>query len=306
MYFISKLENVLENGVTKEKNKLKPIDAPVYGYWSALWKSFYSRRLYVDIGKRWKGYGFIYLLLAIAIFSIPFFFRMTISFNQSFKEEITEPLLKMPLFYVQNGDVVFDKPMPYLIDNDKKQTVVIIDTTGTVNDFSDKYPYLTILINKNRISFRIPTPQLFTMSTQAPENKSKPIVQPFGKGANFVFDGKKFVEQNSITGLKLASQALLYPIIVAIFFSLFIVFFPVLGFLGQTFSTIFFSFKISFSASCRLLIVAGTPMLLLLFLMLTFNSIFQGLGFILFFLLTAYYAFALHVLRAESRQVVAP
>lgn len=292
--------------MAKGKNELKLIDAPVYGYWSALWKSFYSRRLYVDIGKRWKGYGLVYLLLVIALLSIPFFLRMTVSFNQSFKEQIIEPLLKMPLFYVQNGNVVFDKPMPYLIDNDKKQTLVIIDTTGVVNDFSDKYPYLTILINKDKMSFRLPTPQLFTMHAPAPVNKGKPLVQPFAKDANLVFDGKKFVEQNAITGLKLASQFMLYPIIVAIFFSIFIVFFLVLAFLGQTFSTIFFSFKLSFAASCRLLIVAGTPMLLLLFFVLTCNSLFQGLGFILFFMLTAYYAFALHVLRAESRQIVAP
>lgn len=292
--------------MAKGTNELKLIDAPVYGYWSALWKSFYSRRLYVDIGKRWKGYGLVYLLLVIAILSIPFFLKMTISFNQAFKEQIVEPLLKMPLFYVQNGNVVFDKPMPYLIDNDKKQTLIIIDTTGVVNDFNDKYPYLTILINKDKMSFRLPAPQLFTMGEQAPVNKSQPMVQPFAKEDNLVFDGKKFAEQNSITVLKLSSQLMLYPVIVAIFFSIFMVFFLVLSFLGQTFSTIFFSFKISFAASCRLLIVAGTPMLLLFFLIMTSHRLFQGLGFILFFTLTAYYAFALHVLRAESRQIVAP
>ena len=101
-----------------------------------------------------------------------------------------------------------------------------------------------------------------------------------------------------------ASQVMIYPIIVGIFFSIFIVFFSVLGLLGQTFSGIFFAFKIDFMTSIRLLIVAGTPMLLVLLLMLTLNSVFSGLGLILFFLLIAYYSFALYVLRAESRQVV--
>ena len=41
----------------KIKNKLKLIDAPVYRYWDALYMSFYSRRLYVDVGKRWRGLG---------------------------------------------------------------------------------------------------------------------------------------------------------------------------------------------------------------------------------------------------------
>jgi hypothetical protein len=298
------MENGSENGVSKEKNQLKPIDTPVYGYWSALWRSFYSRRLYVDVGKRWKGFGIVYLLFVIALFSIPFFFRMTVSLNQSFKEQIIEPLLKIPVFYIQNGEVAFDKPMPYIINNDKGQTVVIIDTTGKVNGFTDEYPYLSILVNKDRISFKVPSPQLFNMHTKSPPTvRGKPIVQPFDKGANLVFDGKKLVEQNSITGLKYASQAMLYPIIVGIFFSIFVVFFLVLALMGQTFSSIFFSFKVNFATSCRLLTVAGTLMLLVLFLILTLNRVFQGLGAILFFLLIIYYSYALFALRAESRSV---
>lgn len=289
--------------MSKIKNQLKPIDTPVYGYWSALFKSFYSRRLYVDVGKRWKGFGFAYLLLVLALVTIPFFFRMTVSLNQSFKEQITDPLLKIPVFFIQNGEVIFDKPMPYLITNDKKQVVVVVDTTGKVNDFSQEYPYMSILINKNQIAFRIPSPQLFNMSKEAPMVKGKPIVQPFDKASNLVFDGRKLVEENSITGLKYASQVMLYPIIVGIFFSIFIVFFLVLALLGQNFSSIFFSFKITFAASCRLLIVAGTPMLLVLLSMLTLNYMFQGLGVFLFFLLIAYYSYALYALRAESRQV---
>ena len=202
MAFINKLENVLETGVSKEKKTLKPIDTPVYGYWSALYRSFYSRRLYVDVGKRWEGFGALYLLLAIALFSIPFFFRMTVNLNQSFKEQISDPLMKIPVFYIQNGEVIFDKPMPYKINNDKNQTLVIIDTTGKVTDFSDQYPYLSILINKNQISFKVPSPQLFTMKHQATPVKGTPIVQTFDKGSNLVFDGKKLVEENSVRGLE--------------------------------------------------------------------------------------------------------
>jgi len=303
MCFINTLENVLENGVSKVKNQLKPIDTPVYGYWSALYKSFYSRRLYVDVGKRWKGFGILYLLLVFFLFSIPLFGRMSVGLNQAFKEQIIGPLLKIPVFYIQNGSVVFDKPMPYLINNDKKQTIVIIDTTGKVSDFTAQYPYLSILINKNQIAFRIPNAQIFPMNTPAAPSKSAPLVRTFDKESNLVFDGKKLVEQNSIAGLKYASQVMLYPIIVTMLFSIFIVFFLVLSLLGQTFSRIFFSFKIKFAASTRLLIVAGTPMLLLLLIILTLNRMFPGVGIILFFLLILYYSYALYALRAESRQV---
>lgn len=176
--------------MSKEKNKLKPIDTPVYRYWSALYMSFYSRRLYVDVGKRWRGFAFLYLLLTIALFSIPFALRMGFSLNQSFKEQITDPLSKIPVFYIQNGEVSFDKPMPYLIKNDQNQVVVLIDTTGKVNDFPAEYPYLTILINKNKISLKVPSLKLFNMKDSKP-SKGTPLVQTFDKGTNLVFDGKK-------------------------------------------------------------------------------------------------------------------
>ncbi len=68
MFLTLKQVNVLENGVSKIKNKLKPIDAPAYGYWKALYMSFYSTRLYVDVGKRWRGIGLLYLLFFVVVF----------------------------------------------------------------------------------------------------------------------------------------------------------------------------------------------------------------------------------------------
>lgn len=293
----------MENDVSKEKSKqLKPIDTPVYRYWSALYMSFYSRRLYVDVGKRWRGLGILYLLLVIALFSIPFSLRMSFSLNQAFKEQITDPLSKIPVFIIQNGEVSFNKPMPYLIKNDQGEVVIIVDTTGEINDFPSKYPYLTILVNKNKISLKVPSLKLFNMAETKP-SKGTPLVQTFDKGTNLVFDGKKIAEEDSIRNLRFYSELMIYPMVVAMLFSIFIILFLVLAFLGQVFSTIFFSFSVTFAQSSRLLAVAGTPMLLLLLVMLTLNSIFMGSGYILFALLVFYYSFALYSLRAESRRV---
>jgi hypothetical protein len=211
-------------------------------------------------------------------------------------------MLQIPEFYIQNGEIIFDKPMPYLIKNDKGEVVVAIDSTGKINDFRG-YPSLTILINKNKISFKIPNAQLLMMNDQK-SSSSIPLVQTFDPRTNIVFDGKKIVEDGSITKLKYASVAIIYPVVVSIFFSIFMSFFLVLGLLGQVFSSIFFSFKLSFIKSVRLLVIAGTPMLALFFVVLLFHSIFPGLGFILFALLIAYYCFAIYSLKAESKQVV--
>jgi hypothetical protein len=303
MYFIRKQENVLENGVAKQKNKLKLIDAPVYGYWKALYMSFYSRRLYVDVGKRWRGFGLLYLLLVITVFSIPLSLKMGANLTQSFNKQIIDPLLQIPTVYVQNGEVSFDKPMPYFIKNKKSEVVSIIDTTGTIDGFSEKYPYLTILINKNIIYFKLPKPQLVPELIDQP-NTGTPLSQPFGKGANFVFDGKKIVAENSMNKFKYMAQIMTYPVLIAMFYSMFVVLFLVLAFLGQVFSRIFFSFKITFMQSSRMFLVATTPMLLVLMLMLTINKLFPGFGFILMAILTTYFCLAIYSLRAESRQMV--
>ncbi|WP_454785770.1 DUF1189 family protein [Legionella sp. WA2024007413] len=288
--------------MSKEKNKLKPIDTRIYRYWSALYMSFYSRLLYVDVGKRWKGLGIIYFLLAIAVFSIPFSLRLSFSLDQSFREQITNPLSKIPVFYIQNGEVFLNKPMPYFVKNDKGEVVVIIDTTDKINDFTTDYPYLTILINKNKISLKVPSLTLFNMPESKP-SRGAPIVQSFDKGTNAVFDGKKYAENSSVQKLKFFSELLIYPMVVAMFFSMFLVIYLVLGFLGQVFSNVFFSFNVTFAQSCRLLAVASTPMLCFLFILLIFNFLFPGSGFILSALLVIYYSFSLYSLRAESRRM---
>lgn len=292
-----------ESGVAKEKNKLKPIDTPLYGYWQALYMSFYSKWLYVDVAKRWRGIGLIYLLLVIAICSIPFSLRIAFDFNKTFNRQIIEPLLQLPTVYVQSGNVIFDKPMPYLIRNDKNQVVIIIDTTGKVTEFTDKYPYLNILINKNSINFRLPTPELLGV-TVAPDKNGVPIVQPLDKEMNMVFDGKKIIRDNAISGLKYASQLMIYPIVVAILYSIMVAVLLVIAFLGQVFSRVFFSFSISFIKSSRLLLVASTPMLVVLAIILSLNFAFPGFGVILLAFLAAYYSYGIYGFRAESRQMV--
>lgn len=288
--------------MAKKKNQLKPIDTPVYGYLSAMYKSFYSARLYVDVGKRWRGLGLLYLLFTIAIFTVPSYLRMSTNFKNSFVQQIETPLLNTPSFYIQNGEVIFDKPMPYFVKNNQGQVSVIIDTTGKINDFSKDYPNLTVLINKNKMSLQLPRPQFLSVNQDAAE-KDEPVVQTFNKNMNYVFDGKKLVEQKPIQNLIFATRLIIYPMTVALFSSMLLVFFLVLSLLGQLFSNIFFAFKITYLQANRLLMVSGTPMLFVFFFLFSVDRIFLGVNYILFALLIVYYSFALYCLRAESRRV---
>lgn len=303
MYLINPLANELGNGVSEDKVKLKPVDAPIYRYYEALYMSFYNKRLYIDVAKRWKGLGIAYLLLALLIGAVPFALRTSFDFNRTFNEQILDPLYQLPVFYIQNGEVSFDKPMPYMIKNRRGDVVLIVDTTGKVNSIDSEYPFLSILINKDRITMRIPAPELF-LKVQSQKSAGLPFVEKFNKGVNLVFDGRRVISESSVSLLKYFSQALVYPLVVALFFSLYLVIFAVLGFLGQLYSSIFFSLTLTFAQSMRLLIVSATPMMYLFFLALTLNAVFPGAGFILIAVMVAYFSFALLAYRSEAKQLV--
>lgn len=286
--------------------ELKPIDKPSYRYWDALYRSFYSKNLYVDVGKKWKGLGLLYLLLVIALLSIPLAIKLSMDIKTAFNDMLYDPLVKTPILYIQNGQLSFDKPMPYLVKNNKGKVVLIIDTTGSVNTFTTKYPDLSILINKDKLSYLIPIPKLPTIAglgSSATQQKSVPFVQSFGKAANEVFDGKRLVESHSISWLQIVIQWMTYPMVVAAFFSIFIIMFLVLAMMGQVLASVFFSFSLSYFTACRLLCVSSTPMLVFLIGTMTFHIIFNGMGIVLLGLLFVYYSLALFYMKQESRKV---
>lgn len=288
--------------MAKNKTKLKKIDAPIYGYWQALYLSFFSKALYVDVGKRWKGLATLYLLFLVALMTIPFAVKTAIDLDYSFQHQLIKPLSQLPQVYVQNGEVTTDVPQPFVIKDEQGHIVLMIDTSRPMNELLKENPFLSTLITKNEVFFKLPTPELFQpMHTES--NQGTAFVQPFGEGTNMVFNGKTFASDNAVGKLKLAAQALIYPIAVATIFSSLMIILFVLGFLGQVFSRIFFSFAINFKQGIRLLIVAATPMVLLVMIFLTCNWLFAGFGFILMVLLTAYYSYALYALRSESKHM---
>lgn len=288
--------------MSKIKNKLKPINAPVFRYRDALYRAFYSKNLYVDVGKRWHGLGLRYLLMILAICSLPLGVKLSFFLNQSLENQILEPLKQLPTLYIQNGIVYFDKPMPYFIKDNEGKIVLIVDTTGQINRIDSTYPDVNVLLTKDSVSYRIPTPEIFNFNLQS-QSQNTVTEQHFDKDVNLVFNGKKIVSDNTVWALKVISQLLVYPMLVVTLYSLLVVFFLSLALLGQVFSRIFFSFKIYYACASRLLIVSSTPMLLALNFFLAANWVFMSMGLLLIGLLLLYYSFALFSLKSESKRV---
>ncbi len=160
--------------------------------------SFYSGRLYVDVAKRWKGFGILYLLLVMSVATIPLSIRLIYDFNDYLNQNMIIPINKLPQLVIQNGEVQFNKPMPYLIKNDKGQVVDIIDTTGKITSFTDNYPNAVFLLLKNKIVTRMPPFKTFLNSTS---NKVTIKEQNLNPNDNEIFVGKDWLVTGKFTKL---------------------------------------------------------------------------------------------------------
>lgn len=281
---------------------IKAADAPVYSYWAALWRSFYSYWLYVDVGKRWRGLGQLYLLLVILLVSIPFVGRMMYEFNRAFYQNLITPIKVLPTLMIQNGEVKFDKAMPYEVKNQAGEVVALIDTSGRVTSFSAAYPKLNILINKNSISFRAPVPDLFE-SLPADQGFFPESKKYFPAEVNEVFVPEQWLDSTGVKGVYYFSLAMIYPVVAAVFYGLCSTLFFIFALMGQFMSRIFFDHSLGYRQSCRLLAVSSTPTLFYGFMMMALNWQFNGFGLSMLVLLGLYFNFGLLALKRESRKV---
>jgi len=288
--------------MSKKKQALQLVDAPIYSYRQAFYLSFYSSRLYIDVAKRWKGLGIIYLLLIIMLGAIPLSTRIIINFNKYFDEQLILPLKKIPPLYLQNKEISFDKPMPYLIKNSKGEVVTIIDTTGTVTNMTKAYPQLTVLITKDKLFFRPPKLELFRNSAAITEEP--PYEYGLTQGSGEVFIGSEWVQTSGILKLKWLSEFLVYPMMVMFFLGLSIVLMFMLAFLGQLLAHLFFNLKLKFKQASRLLAISVTPAMACFFILLTANVVLPGLGIFYIALIAIYFCYSLVCLKREHAQLV--
>lgn len=288
----------------KSKQELRPVDAPLFRYWEALYKSFYSSRLYVDVAKRWRGFGMLYLLLVFAVAALPLSLRTIMVFHEKIEQQLLYPFEQLPALYIQKGEVKFDKPMPYRIKNKKGEVVAMIDTTGKTKTISDEYSELSILVTKDSIHIRAPNPDLLFRSIPLRKPKKTSNVYQISKQTNEVLLGKDLVESSAVFNLTLFMQCMVYPAIVMIFFGLYLAFVFCMAFLGQVFASTLFHVKLKYKQSFRIFTVASTAPIFILFIMLTAKLIFPGSGLINIALCAIYYSYAVLSIKRESNKMV--
>ncbi|MBA2656254.1 MAG: DUF1189 family protein [Tatlockia sp.] len=290
--------------MTEKGKNLRAIDKPVYRYWQALYRSFFDSRLYVDVAKRWKGFGFIYLFLLIALLSLPFSLRVLAEFNTFFNKEIVQPMLGLPTLYMQNGKVSINQPMPYIVKNSSGQAVAIVDTTGKISTLDGTYPNLNILVTQDKLFLRYPMPKFF-FNTTTPEATSNDVqIYPFSQEGNSVFEGKEWVKKSGVLNLKIFFGVLLFPTIIFVATSVFAVFMLVFALMGQFIAQLFFKTSLSYKQACRLLIVSMTPFQWIFWLVMTLALFYSSYSLILPLLMASYFCYAVLAVKRDSQKLV--
>ncbi|MBA4697049.1 MAG: DUF1189 family protein [Legionella sp.] len=295
----------------KKNTHIRGIDRPLFSYFQALYLSFFSSKLYVDVGKRWRGLATRYLFLLMAIVSLPLGLAATLNFRHFLDTEIIEPLLQVPPLHVTQGNITIEKPMmPYEIRNQEGEAVIVIDTREKPDVIDKKtYPALTLAITKNAFLFRLPG---FLQTTDASEkttaswSRSEPetIVQKLSPDMTQVIDFKDWLDSRTLRLVEYFLLFLVYPCFLFFLFIINLLLLLPLGLMGQLFSRLFLQFKLSYKQALRLLIVSFTPYAFLGSVLSVTHLKIPAVNIVLLVLWCGYYIFALRSFRSESNKLV--
>lgn len=100
--------------------------------------SVFSVRLYRDVCHQWKGTGFAYLLLLLAVCWVPLMIKMQIGLSNFVDNEAPKIVSQIPAITIANGKASTREPQTYFIkDPETGKTVVMIDTTGSITALGD-------------------------------------------------------------------------------------------------------------------------------------------------------------------------
>ncbi len=102
-----------------------------YSLLHPLFMAFFSKSLYRDVARAWKGHGLVFLFSAVALCTIPFVLLVQSEVSNLLSKEVPKIVTQMPSIEITNGKVTIDRSQPYFVKDDKSgDPLIIFDTTG--------------------------------------------------------------------------------------------------------------------------------------------------------------------------------
>ncbi|MDF1646989.1 MAG: DUF1189 family protein [Legionellaceae bacterium] len=286
----------------KQKQPKKKRKIAHYRFLEALYMSFFSRRLYIDVVRRWRGFGLLYLAVMLSVAMLPYVIHVMMAYHQTVEQKLFLPIKKLPPFSMRSGEVQFYSPMPYLVKNSQGEVIALIDTTGKIKQLPYfLYPEASVLITKNALHVRLPTLDLFK---QGNVSEAKETVSLFRSNDNTDFFGAEWLP---VSRLKQANQLLMlsiYPVLFMFYFGLYIVTLFSFGLFGQFVARLIFKVQLTFKEATRLIAIAATPQAVIYFILFSFDKVYSGTGIIYMVLLAAYFSLGVLAYRRDNRAMV--
>ena len=100
-----------------------------YSIFHPLVLSFFSKSLYRDVAKNWRGTGLLYLLLILALLWIPTVIKGHLGFTRWVDQDAKGITQQIPPITITKGHASTNVPLPYFIKEPKTgETLALIDT----------------------------------------------------------------------------------------------------------------------------------------------------------------------------------
>jgi len=100
--------------------------------------AFFSKELYRDVGLRWRGTGFAYLLFLLVICWIPSMVLLDVGLSRFVRDEAPSIISQIPTITISKGEASVDAPQPCRITDPKTgKVLVILDTTGAITSLDN-------------------------------------------------------------------------------------------------------------------------------------------------------------------------
>ncbi|MFO0754783.1 MAG: DUF1189 family protein [Thermodesulfovibrionales bacterium] len=121
-----------------------------------LYLSLFSRSLYRDVCRNWKGYCCTYLLLLLSLYGIPEIMRFQARVSALIATEAPKVVSQLPVITLTRGTASIDAPSPHFVYYpDKSTPFFILDTSGAITSL-DNSPALALLTGTKLLLKRSP------------------------------------------------------------------------------------------------------------------------------------------------------
>jgi hypothetical protein len=105
---------------------------PRYRLWHPLGLAYFSRALYQDVGRRWRGLGLSYLLLLLLLSWGLWSLKLHTDLNAWVEAEAPAVVEQIPPIHIREGTVSVEAEEPYIIrEPETDRPLAVLDSSGT-------------------------------------------------------------------------------------------------------------------------------------------------------------------------------